>query len=145
MALIELGIIDKRTGELYDAEIKLVRKNIGGAFLRVFQQPFRLINNLCSHGATRKVMMELLASANYQNAVPSTTKIATQLNMPRPSVSRAYRELIDIGFLLKDDNIYYINPVVAWKGNDKQLQVAIDKWMTLQSSKARTQIQELPN
>ena len=60
-------------------------------------------------------------------------------------VSRAYRELIDIGFLLKDDNIYYINPVVAWKGNDKQLQVAIDKWMTLQSSKARTQIQELPN
>ena len=76
MALIELGIIDKRTGELYDAEIKLVRKNIGGAFLRVFQQPFRLINNLCSHGATRKVMMELLASANYQNAVPSTTKKA---------------------------------------------------------------------
>jgi len=119
----ELGLVNKRTGELYDAEIRLARKT-GGSFMKLWQDTGweKRLGEL--QGSSLKVLFHLTMVCKWQNFIPGPSETAKAMGFRQSHVSRAYGELAKVDFLYKQDGSYRLSPYFCWKGSDDQYELA---------------------
>lgn len=84
------------------------------------------------NGEALRVLNFFMGVTDFGNVVMiSTREIAERLGMQQPNVSRAIKTLVEKEYLFKEkrgrNNIYMINPYVAWKGQAKQWKKEISK------------------
>lgn len=121
------GLVDLATGELYEARITPWRGEVGG-WMKVFQDTKRalLMRNPRLHGQSYRVLTYLETVVGWGNVLPSPAVVAQALDLQRQAVVRAYRELLDGGFILKREGLYYLSPLVGWKGTERDFRKAYD-------------------
>lgn len=127
---IELGLLNKRTGELYDAEIRLRRQGTGGKWMKIWQDgKAELLRRSSSqlHGQSYYILHCLDGMVKWGNIIPLPPEVATVLNKRLRSVYRAYAELIEANIIIKRKGVYYLSPLYCWKGNTKQLEETYQK------------------
>lgn len=124
------GTIKLKTGEEFEALIRIKRQKVGGRWMRVFQDNLAYIKRLRLRGESYKVLIETMSLSDFDNRIPDTGKVAELLEMKRAGVSRAYRELREKGLILGKEGGYYISPLLAWKGSEEALQVACKKLLS---------------
>jgi hypothetical protein len=114
----EFGLINKQTGEIFDAELRIKRK--GGKFMKIWQdtQLSSKIDTL--QGNSVKILIKLLEVAGYNNEIPGSTELSRKLNKSQSLVARSYSELMKAGLVIKINNRYILNPLFCWKGTDAQ-------------------------
>ena len=127
------GIVDLATGELFEGVITPWRRGVGGKWVRVFQDSTKalLLQHPELHGQSHRVLIYLTAVVEWGNHIPTSAQTAVALGLQASAASRAYGELIRAGFILKRDGTYYLSPLVAWKGSEKQLDEAYQQLFTL--------------
>lgn len=118
----EYGLYDTDTGEIFTALILPRKRKIGGSWMRLFQDAVLAINRKKIRGESYRVLFQLIGMSDFNNAVPGTGKIGEVIGMKRASVCRAFRELKEAGILLEKERNYFLNPLLAWKGSDKQME-----------------------
>ena len=91
----------------------------------VEQSAMEYLSDNKMRGESLRVLNRLVAKAGFYNTLPSTKKVAKQLDMKLSNVDRAFRELCQYRVLIKDDDNYILNPRFYWKGNTKQRQELI--------------------
>ena len=124
----EFGLINKQTGEIFDAELRIKRR--GGRFMK-FWQGTQFNNKLDDlQGNSVKILIHLMSVAGYNNSIPNATKLSKLINKSRPLISRAYAELAKAGFLVKIDNEYCLSPFLCWKGSDQMYQKMCENLIT---------------
>jgi len=119
--LAEFGIISKRTGEIYDAELR-IQKRRGSKFMKIWQDTGWTERISKLQGNSLKVLIYLLEVATWENRVPGTKGVAVGMGMKQPHVSKAYRELVRSDLLQKREDGYRLNHMFCWMGTDAQLQ-----------------------
>ncbi len=78
------------------------------------------------------VLMLMLAKMDYENFLfISKTDLAKELGMHRPNVYRAFRKVVDAGFLIEGQKVgnihsYALNPEIGWKGSARNHVIALD-------------------
>ena len=93
--------------------------------MRINQDPMvYLANRKGIRGETLRVFISLTGMVDYQNKLPTQRKVAEMMGIKPAHISRACRQLQEIGFVLKKEGNWYISPLVCWKGTYKQLQNA---------------------
>ena len=78
-------------------------------------------------GKTCKVQRYLVSVAGFKNTLPTMAKVARAMNMPSSSIARAYKELMANVIVVKDEDAYILNPLIYWKGTQKQREVTIKR------------------
>jgi predicted transcriptional regulator len=92
-------------------------------FIKLFQKQGEIINNCAP--ATAKVFLYFLQASQYGNYVEVDIKqISSIMNLSERTVKRSLDELWEKEVIVKNKdlndkrrNVYYINPLTAWKGN----------------------------
>ena len=121
---VGLGLINKETGEIFDAELRL-RRHIKGGFMKLWQNVGWEKNLGELQGASLRVLFRLTNAAAWGNSVPGPVETAKAMGMQRTNTSHAYSELARAGFLCKVEGRYYLNPLFCWKGRDEEYEVAV--------------------
>ena len=121
---VDLGLLNKATGELFDAELRLRRHHKGG-FMKLWQNVGWVNNLMGLQGATVKVLFHLTNVAAWGNSVPGPVETAKAMGKQRTHTSHAYSELARAGFLCKVEGRYYLNPLFCWKGRDEEYESAV--------------------
>jgi len=125
--LIGWQLLHPITGEI-KSDIRVVErkpKRIGGKWMRLYQNPMAyLANKKGIRGETLRVFVFLTSVVGYLNLLPSQKQIAQKMCMKQAGISRAYKQLIGIGFILKKEGNYYLSPDVCWRGTYKQMEQA---------------------
>lgn len=118
--------IDTETGERFRANITPERRGLGGRWVRVFQDTMQRLAERHPelHGQSYRVLAYLTGVAAWNNALPSTGVVAVALGLQPSAVRRAYGELSRVEVILRRDSVYYLSPLVAWKGTERQLEAA---------------------
>ena len=124
MRIVEFGLLNKQTGEIYDAELRLVKKSTGGMWMKLYQDAAKLLSEKKVRGSTLRIFFFLLGKAGYQNIIPNGSTTAKQIGMEQSAVYRAYGDLKKLGIILKKDNGYMLSPLICWKGTEKQFKQA---------------------
>ena len=123
-------MVNRETGELIDVEDE---RHLPRALAPAFTKLFHDVSWRCKidalHGAGARILIHLLTEASYGNIVPSPTAFAQQFGLDRPNATRAYRELIEQGFICLQDGVYRLNPYFCWKGNDIHRQAACNRML----------------
>ena len=121
---VNLGFLNKDTGELFDAELRLRRHRKGG-FMKLWQN-VGWENNLGElQGASLRVLFRLTNAAAWGNSVPGPVETAKVMGMQKTHTSHAYSELASAGFLCKEEGRWYLNPLFCWKGRDEEYESAV--------------------
>ena len=117
--------IDESTGEVTGSFVAVVQPKRKSAYQRHFTMNqntlIALANNL-SHEQLR-VLLALFANLDYENYILiEHSNISSQINMLRPNVSRAIKNLVVKEILLEGPKIgrnksYRLNPNYGWKGS----------------------------
>lgn len=116
--------IDLETGEDLGGFVAVIRPKQKSSFERHFtmnQAALKIIATELNHEQT-KVLMMLLADLDYENYIQvAQIDIAESLKMKKTNVSRAVKNLIEIGIILEGPKIarsktYRLNPQFGWKG-----------------------------
>lgn len=118
-------VLNVATGEIYD--IRLHKEQRGGLYMIVLQDAMKYIATTKMRGETRGVLLYLLGALKFENGLPPINKVAIAMQIARPSVSRAFRELQQHSVLIKEDNVYLLNPAMFWKGTIKAQRAAIER------------------
>ena len=139
---VDFGLLNKQTGEYFDAELRLTRQRKGG-FMKLWQDVGWEKNLGELQGASLRVLFRLTNVAAWGNSVPGPAETAKVMGMQRSNASHAYSELAKAGFLCKEEGRYYLNPLFCWKGRDEQYESAVarltsprDRQITMTSSVA---------
>jgi DNA-binding transcriptional regulator YhcF (GntR family) len=129
--IIGYGLVDLKTGEI-SKEFLFLRKttNIGGLWMRAYQNSMARLATLKLRGESYRLVWYLVAHTGYLNKPPSVKSIAKGLGIKPPHISRAFKELEKNGIVIKDDNIYSLNPYFFWKGTSKQLETRLEELRT---------------
>lgn len=111
------------------AEVILPKPRIGGKWVRLFQDEKRrmMVEHPKVHTQAYYVLSYLETIAGWDNGLPTAAETAQALGLLREAVSRCYGELVATGFLVKQDRRYFINPLICWKGTERQWQEAVAK------------------
>lgn len=119
----ELGLVNKKTGELYDAEIRIAKKK-GGKFMKIWQDTGweKRLGEL--HGNSLKVLFHLTMVCKWENLIDGPSETARVMEWKKSLVVRAYGELIKSNFVVKQNGGYRLSPFFCWKGNDEQYENA---------------------
>ena len=117
----QLIAVDPATGETYGIQIAVIPKRlVRGRWVRLFQDSkLAMLNAASMTGQSYRVLHYLEAVSGWDNGLPGTAAAAAALVLQQSHVSRAYRELIEAGFIIKRDGRYYLSPLVAWKGTQR--------------------------
>jgi biotin operon repressor len=100
------------------------KKVVKGDWVMMFQEGLNKVAQLDLQGQTYRVYMVLLAKLDYENWLRISQKdISEKLGMKTPHVSRAIKELIEHGILVKGpkvgtSNTYRLDPDFAFRGKD---------------------------
>jgi hypothetical protein len=125
MATSRFSQVDESTGEVIGGFVAVIRPKQKSTFTRHFtmnQEALKIIATELSHEQTRVLMM-LLVELDYENYMQvAQIEIAESLKMHKQHVSRAIKNLIQIGVLLDGPKIgrsksYRLNPQFGWKGS----------------------------
>ena len=118
------GLVDLDTGEKYEGVITPWQNRVGGKWMRVFQDGSKELSRRHPelHGQSWRVLYYLQAVVEWGNLLPMPASVASDLGLLPAAVSRAYGELVKAGFVWKQAGAYYINPLIGWKGDPKQLE-----------------------
>lgn len=121
-----LGAVDLATGEVLEVIITPVYRQIGGKWVRLFQEGKRrmMLEHREVHMQSYYVLSYVETMSTWNNEIPSAAELAGVLKLGRTVVARAYGELRKAGFIIKKGTRYYLSPLVAWKGNERQLEEA---------------------
>lgn len=98
-----------------------------GDWVLMFQEGLAHVAKLDLKGETLRVYMVLLSKLDYENWLRIRQKdIADDLGMRPPHVSRAIKELVDHGVVVKgpkvaNSNTYRLDPSFGFKGKDVNL------------------------
>lgn len=124
--VVGVALTNPETGETVRGELHLWQPSPGGAWVRVFQASKKalILQHPELHGQAHKVLSYLEAVVGWGNLLPQPKEVAEALGLVLRVVFRAYSELIQAGFIIKKEKAYYLSPLVAWKGNEEQLQQA---------------------
>ena len=120
----EFGLVNKKTGEVFDAELRITRqKQLGGKWVKVFQDGKRELMRRSPglQGQSYRILHYLEAVVAWGNMIPYPSQLATDLHLHASHASRAYGELRKAGFIIKRDRCWYLSPLVCWKGSAKEL------------------------
>ncbi len=120
-------LVNTRTGEIAPDIMVVQRKQkkTGGRWMKLNQDPMAfLANRKDIRGETLRVFILLTAVADYRNLLPTQKRVAQKLVINQAQVSRAYKQLSEIGFVYKKEGNYYLDPRVCWKGTQKQMDAA---------------------
>ena len=139
---------------LYDNETEQVlpgsflperEKGIGRAYMMVFQQQkgALLRRHPEVHAASHVVFGHLEALVRYGNILPSPKEMAMEMGLHGSAVSRCYRELMDAEFIWKRGQVYYMSPLVGWKGSTEELRAAIYEYADNQARRAAQTMREV--
>jgi Fe2+ or Zn2+ uptake regulation protein len=93
---------------------------------------------LCStklNSSANRILMYFFSKSAYENFVGIDVKmLMEELNVSKPTVVNALKDLEDSNILIKYQNVndkrrhdYFINPITAWKGNSFTRQKQINK------------------
>ena len=121
------GLFEYKTGQVLPAGITLWREQVGGAWMRLFLESKRrllLQARGALHGQSLLVLHYLETAVDWQNVLPSRARTVVELGVNERAVARSYRELEKAGFILKVDGVYYLSPLVGWRGSEQQLREA---------------------
>ncbi|EEB8093211.1 hypothetical protein GI007_24105 [Salmonella enterica] len=116
--------IDLDTGEEIGSYVAVIRPKQKSAFQRHFSMNQAALKALAKelNGEQFKVLMMLLAELDYENFIQvAQIEIAEEIGMQKTHVSRAIRNLIDLGIIFEGPKIgrsrsYRLNPEFGWKG-----------------------------
>jgi len=125
--LVGWQLFNPKTGEIRPDALLIERKQkkVGGRWVRIYQDPLRyLAIQEQIRGETMRVFLLLTSVTGFQNLLPSQKVIAEKLGKTPAHISRAFKQLTDIGFIYKKEGNYYLNPHVGWKGSLKQMESA---------------------
>ena len=106
------------------AEVVPPKPRIGGKWVRLFQDEKRrmMVEHPKVHTQAYYVLSYLETVAGWDNGLPSAATTAEALGLLREAVSRCYGELVAAEFIVKLDGRYFINPLICWKGTERQWQ-----------------------
>lgn len=116
--------IDESTGEVIGGFVAVIRPKQKSTFTRHFtmnQDALKIIATQLNHDQMRVLMM-LLAELDYENYIQvAQIDIAKSIGMQRTNVSRAIKNLLELGVILNGPKIgrsksYRLNPQFGWKG-----------------------------
>jgi len=85
------------------------------------------------HGESARIFLFLLGQVNTDNQLPGPAAVAETLNLLQPAVSRAYKEMLDYGYLIKAGDIYSLHPFIGFYGTQVQREDAITKVLCLEA------------
>ncbi len=95
-----------------------------GDWVMMFQEGARSIAKMNLKGESMRVYMILLSKLDYENWLRFRQKdIADELDMKTPNVSRAMKELVDNGIIIRGPKVsnayaYRLDPSFAFRGKD---------------------------
>ncbi len=118
---------NQATGQRYEAIVSPMPRKMEGNWVRIFQPEKQqlLLRHLTElHGQSFAVLHYLETVSSWDNGIPSAAQVAQDLGLLREAVARCYRELTAAEFLVKVKTRYYLSPLVAWKGTERQWQEA---------------------
>ena len=124
------GYIDKYTGEEYGFPVIVGRKRnpYGNGWVMNSQDAAILLaKDKDIKGETHRVLWFIIGILDFENWVElSVTEIGKQLNLKRPSVSRAMKILEEKEIILRGPKVgrsyaFMLNPDFGWKGKVKNL------------------------
>jgi len=115
------------TGELKDYQATEITDQRGGRYMIVEQGAMAFLSSKDIRGKTCKVQRYLVSVAGFKNTLPTMAKVARAMNMPSSSIARAYKELMANVIVVKDEDAYILNPLIYWKGTQKQREVTIKR------------------
>lgn len=101
------------------------KPKVRGDFVRVFTDDFQEMAKRINSLTTLKVRDIFLANIDWDGCIRlSQKKIGEILEIKQQQVGRAIKELEELGIIkiIKEgkNNIYMMNPSIAWKGDDKK-------------------------
>lgn len=67
-------------------------------------------------GEACRIFMYLLGKVGRYNYIPTPAKIASELDLQRSHVSRAYQTMVDYGYLVRDFKGYRMHPSICYRG-----------------------------
>ena len=114
-----LGIYDVDTGALQSVILPLPKRS-GGRWMKLYQDG--ILDMLRRHPEARPyvwLMPYLAGMCKWANIIPSAATTAKRHDLARSTVAKAYAELLKAEFIIKREGVYYISPLVAWKGDPK--------------------------
>ncbi len=119
----DYGMVHLKTGEMFKVRISPWQRQLGGKWVKVFQDGKRelLRRSPGLHGQSYRILHHLEAVVAWGNMIPTPAQVAIDINLHRVAVSRAYRELYRADFIIKRDRVWYLSPLVCWKGSAKEL------------------------
>jgi hypothetical protein len=134
MSKTRIGSVDLETGELLPHVLVAVRQKIpngfAGGWLAMSFNAASIFKGIRDIEQQRVfwALIERLDFENYINVVQAD--IARELEMQRPHVSRAIKELVEQDIILKGPKIgrnvtYRLNPNLGWRGSGKEHQKAL--------------------
>lgn len=126
----QLEIVDLASGEIMPSIMLRRHKWKGEDFLMIFQNALGTIAKDKSISLEAKnVILYLLSKLDFENFISLPhKKIAEELNMQKPNVSRAMKLLVQKQIVIEGpkenrSHTYRINNIYAWKGNLAKLKV----------------------
>lgn len=101
------------------------KRKVANDFVRVFTDDFQELAKKINSLTTFKVLNILLANIDWDGCIRLTQKkIGQILEIKQPQIARAITELEEMNIIkiLKEgkNNIYMMNPSIAWKGDDEK-------------------------
>ena len=124
------GYIDLYTGDEYGFPVIVGRKRnpYGNGWVMNSQDAAILLaKDKDIKGETHRVLWFIIGILDFENWVElSVTEIGKQLNLKRPSVSRAMKVLEEIEIIIRGPKVgrsyaFMLNPDFGWKGKVKNL------------------------
>ena len=121
-----LTFVNDETGEV-KGFIPLKNKSLskGGDFMAIYQAAFDYIGNMTDlKYETLRVFIKLLSKIDFDNYLTvNQTKLAEELQMKRPAISRAIRKLQECDIIREGpraglNKTYRLNPAVGHKGTN---------------------------
>lgn len=105
------------------------------AYLRLFTgMTFKMAADKDFNLTDHRVFLGLLAYTDFENVIDVTQQtLAEGLSIPKPDLSRSIKKLISKGYIEIFDtkgrqNIYRLNPYVAFKSRGKNLEALQDEF-----------------
>jgi DNA-binding transcriptional ArsR family regulator len=131
-----LGTIDLDTGELLEGNTVFCprkRRTLFSStgFMLLSQVAAEVLSNSDLDGVTMKVLWKLISKLDMENYIfISQTKIAEEMGLNQPHVSRSIKKLVAEGIILEGPKIgnsktYRLDPLLGWKGSAENHAIAL--------------------